>query len=326
MNQLATMDRADLAPAEPQALSVADVRNQIAQVQSLMKATFQDGTHFGKIPGCGDKPTLLKAGAEKIGFMFKLSPSIQVQEERHQGSEHRTYQVTVTLTHAPSGNVVGQGVGICSTLESKYRYRWDATGEPVPEAYWEARDSDLIGGPSYTARKSGGKWQVHRKVEHDNPADYYNTCLKMSKKRAQVDACLSAVACSDIFTQDIEDAPQAVQTAPSAAQAPSQPQAAPAPPPPPPATPPPDAGDAWEGFDEAPSAPVAPPAHTGWKADVISEGQRKRLYAISKGQEDYGRGPNGVKKHIADRYGLNSTNDIKRGDYDAIVTWVETGR
>jgi hypothetical protein len=307
-------------------LSVADVRNQIAQVQSLMKSTFQDGTHFGKIPGCGDKPTLLKAGAEKIGFMFKLAPSIEIREEKHQGSEHRTYQVTVTLTHTPSGNIVGQGVGICSTLESKYRFRWDATGESVPEAYWEARDSDLIGGPSYTARKSGGKWQVHRKVEHDNPADYYNTCLKMGKKRAQVDACLSAVACSDIFTQDIEDAPVKPQAAPAQTQ--RAPEPAPQPPPaaPVPAATP-ESGDAWEGFDEAaPAAPVAPPAHTGWQADVISEGQRRRLYAISKGQEANGRHPNAVKKYISDNYGLNSTNDIKRGDYDAIVTWVETGR
>lgn len=43
------------------------------------------------------------------------------------------------------------------------------------------------------------------RVEHDNPADYYNTCLKMAKKRALVDAILTATAASDIFTQDVED-------------------------------------------------------------------------------------------------------------------------
>lgn len=46
------------------------------------------------------------------------------------------------------------------------------------------------------------------RVEHDNPADYYNTCLKMGKKRAFVDALLTCTAASDIFTQDIEDEPQ----------------------------------------------------------------------------------------------------------------------
>ena len=43
------------------------------------------------------------------------------------------------------------------------------------------------------------------KVEHDNPADHYNTVLKMAKKRALVDAVLTATAASDIFTQDLED-------------------------------------------------------------------------------------------------------------------------
>ena len=43
------------------------------------------------------------------------------------------------------------------------------------------------------------------KVENDNPADCYNTVLKMAKKRALVDAVLTATAASDIFTQDLED-------------------------------------------------------------------------------------------------------------------------
>ena len=33
----------------------------------------------------------------------------------------------------------------------------------------------------------------------------YNTVLKMAKKRALVDAVLTATAASDIFTQDLED-------------------------------------------------------------------------------------------------------------------------
>jgi hypothetical protein len=44
-----------------------------------------------------------------------------------------------------------------------------------------------------------------KKQEHDNPADFYNTCEKMGKKRALVDATLTVTAASDIFTQDIEE-------------------------------------------------------------------------------------------------------------------------
>ena len=38
-----------------------------------------------------------------------------------------------------------------------------------------------------------------------SPADYYNNVLKMAKKRAFVDAVLTATAASDIFAQDLED-------------------------------------------------------------------------------------------------------------------------
>jgi hypothetical protein len=38
-----------------------------------------------------------------------------------------------------------------------------------------------------------------------NKADLYNTVLKMAKKRALVDAVLTATAASDIFVQDMED-------------------------------------------------------------------------------------------------------------------------
>ena len=60
-------------------------------------------------------------------------------------------------------------------METKYRYRWTGYG------------------------------QDRQRVEYDNPADYYNTALKMAKKRAHVDAILTATAASDCFTQDVED-------------------------------------------------------------------------------------------------------------------------
>src|SRR5690606_22905756 len=57
------------------------------------------------------------------------------------------------------------------------------------------------------------KWQgkvEQKKQVRTNPADVANTILKMAKKRAQVDAVITATAASDIFTQDIEDLPEEV--------------------------------------------------------------------------------------------------------------------
>ncbi|HIJ50738.1 MAG TPA: hypothetical protein HPP54_06770, partial [Nitrospinae bacterium] len=73
------------------------------------------------------------------------------------------------------------------------------------------------GGGWVCFKKKGGcnkKWQdgdsaienlPSGRTDHDNPADYYNTVLKMAKKRALVDAVLTATAASDIFSQDIEE-------------------------------------------------------------------------------------------------------------------------
>jgi hypothetical protein len=102
-------------------------------------------------------------------------------------------------------------------MEGKYRFRpgpVELTNKPVPQEYWNTRNVDLLGGKGFVPKKDdSGKWMIAIKgemVEHDNPADYYNTVLKMAKKRAHVDAILTATAASDIFTQDVEDMPEVI--------------------------------------------------------------------------------------------------------------------
>ena len=232
----AQVDKRAVALGEAEAatpLTVQQVLGQVALIQQIMKATMKEGEHYGRIPGCGNKPSLLKPGAEKLCLTFRLAPMYDVQERQLERG-HREYRITATLTSILSGVHVGQGVGSCSTLENKYRYRAGAaeiTDRAVPRAYWDIRQDDpakaqeLIGGAGYTVKKVDGQgWMVARggeKVETDNPADTYNTVLKMGKKRALVDAVLTATAASDIFTQDLEDisanlATMTPATAPSA--------------------------------------------------------------------------------------------------------------
>jgi hypothetical protein len=198
------------------AWTVQQVLGQVQLIQQIMAAAMKDGEHYGKIPGCGDKPTLLKPGAEKLCLTFRLAPTYEV-EERTVERGHREYRVQCGLTSIMTGAFIGQGVGICSTMEAKYRFRAGApepTDKPVPRAYWDLRGEDpakaqeLLGGKGFVPKKVDGVWMIAKggeKVEHDNPADHYNTVLKMAKKRALVDAVLTATAASDIFTQDLED-------------------------------------------------------------------------------------------------------------------------
>src|SRR3990167_6402939 len=197
-------------------LSVKDIREQINLIQGVMKDAMQDKVHFGTIPGCGDKPTLLKPGAEKLSLLFRLAPEYMVQATNLEGG-HREFAITCTLRHIVTGQNWGQGVGSCSTMESKYR--WRNEGRKCPSCGTEAiiKGKQEYGGGWLCFAKKGGcgtKWEdgdaiienlTTTKTENTDLADQYNTILKMAKKRAHVDAILTATAASDIFTQDIED-------------------------------------------------------------------------------------------------------------------------
>jgi hypothetical protein len=189
---------------QPLELKPADVIQQVEKVQAIMRGAMRDGIHYGAvIPGI-DKPMLLKPGAEKLCLTFRFSPSYDIRRHDYDDG-HREYEIVCTLKHQLTDIVLGQGVGSASTLESKYRYRWENTGKPVPQNYWGARDPALLGGADFVPRKVEGKWWIYHRVDHGNPADYFNTVLKIGKKRALVDAVLTCTAASDVFTHEPED-------------------------------------------------------------------------------------------------------------------------
>lgn len=196
-------------------MSVAAVVDRKKKIQEVLKAVMIEGEHFGKIPGCGDKPTLYKSGAEVLAVTFGLAPRFKIVRTDLPGG-HREYEVTCTLVHIASGSEVGDGVGSCSTMESKYR--WRGGGRTCPECGAAAiKKSKYDSGGWYCHDKSGGcgrQWkagdpaiekQPSGRAENPDIADTYNTVLKMAKKRAQVDATLTAVGASDVLAQDLED-------------------------------------------------------------------------------------------------------------------------
>jgi len=197
-------------PQAPERYSVSEVIDQVKVIQQIMDAVMKEGVHYGTIPGT-DKPTIYKAGAEKLCLTFRLAPRYFGEDEpKDLGRGHREYIIRCELYHIGTGRFLGAGVGSCSTMESKYRYRdaFEVTGKPVPQAYWKDRNASLLGGSGFRPKKIDGQWQIVKVTERqENPdiADTFNTVLKMAKKRAHNDAVLTATAASDIFTQDLED-------------------------------------------------------------------------------------------------------------------------
>lgn len=111
------------APAiQEQALTAETLKRQVSIVREAQRAVMNMGHHYDKISGCGEKPVLLKPGAEVIALTFQFVTEYRVAQN-DLGNGHREYEVTCILTHRPTGGYVGQGIGSCSTMESKYRFR-----------------------------------------------------------------------------------------------------------------------------------------------------------------------------------------------------------
>ena len=218
MNQaLAKRDTTAIETAQmPMELTVQDVVAQVQKIQHVMEAVMKDGEHFGVIPGCGKKPSLLKPGAEKLCLTFRLDPQYESV-----GSVLEpmfiAHHIKCVLYHIPTGLRIASGLGSCNSRESKYRYR---EGQRVcPECGAEAiiKGKAEYGGGWLCFAKKGGcgaKWpdgaaeiesQQVGKIENENPWDQENTIFKMACKRALVAAVLNGTAASDIFTQDIEE-------------------------------------------------------------------------------------------------------------------------
>lgn len=304
-NAIAIAERYDMTEG---AMTPATVVNQVQLIQHVMEKVMKDGEHYGVIPGCGKKPSLLKAGAEKLSLTFRLAPAYTITQTDLTGG-HREYYVKCTLTHIPTGKVFGEGVGACSTMEGKYRFRTgevEFTDKEVPKEYWTSRDQKLIGGKGFSTKKNdSGKWMVVRagdKVEHDNPADYYNTVLKMAKKRAHVDAVLTATAASDIFTQDIEDMPEVINVIKK--EEPKQPA-------------PVHVAEVEDVPDYIVPEPEQKPA--GKEPALITENQRKRFYAIAKGS---GKSDEQIKQFLMENTGSEKTSDIKKAVYEYLCNEV----
>ena len=328
MNQEATLQK--YAPQVPvsisqMAMDIQEVQRQTAMINNLIKSSMVEATkgnhysgHYGIIPGT-KKRALFKQGAEKIAFMFRLGAKYTSKVE-DLGNGQINVVVETQLIHIPTQTPIGFGVGSCSTLESKYRYRTgptEFTGEPVPREYWELRKDDpkaaqaLIGGPGRTTKKNpeSGHWEIclqGEKIDNPDPADQWNTALKMAKKRSYVDAVMTATAASDIFDKGAVDAAEAGLNGNGADEQPPRTHSYP-----------PKNGNSGQQNQRQQSYPA-------------SDKQLKCIYAITRGE---GIDPDVFKIYLRDNFGVGSTkdltsnqasdiiNDLKSGD--KFVTWLE---
>jgi len=195
------------------------------------------GLDYGLIPGA-TKPSLWQPGAQKIALFFNAYPRHRIRAHEL-GGGHVEYRVTTILRSRGTHKAVGSGVGLCTTMESRYRYRQAARTCPACGAEAIQQSKAEYGGGWWCNRKRGGcgvqfkadhpesariARQPVGRLENDNPYDVRNSALKVGVKRAMVAAAMALSGASELFTQDAP--PDGAEVDPGQAEEPPPPPAA----------------------------------------------------------------------------------------------------
>jgi hypothetical protein len=198
--------RSAIVPAEPQEIENANaltlVLNQKnwalthpVEYQARMHNILVDfvqrvmvkDVDYGHIKGCGDKPMLFKAGAEKTLNLFRMSVRFELvnsQEDWDKPLFSYNYKATV---RGPDGQIISECDSNCNSWESKYRYRMVSEQYAKPDEKAEA-----------VGKKSTQKGPMLLLPNKDIYSQI-NTIQKMAQKRAMVGAVLIAANASAFF-------------------------------------------------------------------------------------------------------------------------------
>lgn len=187
--------------------TAVEVRADVQLIQQVMAAVMSDGVHYGKIPGT-PKPSLWKAGAEKLCSAFRLAPKLDVDDlsivDGMTGEPAVIrYRIKTKAVSASTGNLLGEGIGEASSGEERYKWRSAVVAEE-----WELTPEHMRRVKFAKAWDRDGKERIDKIQQvRTNPADIANTVLKMAAKRSLVDMVLKVTGASDVFAQDLEDLP-----------------------------------------------------------------------------------------------------------------------
>lgn len=208
----ASTGRVQLGGASAMAQTIEDLNT----IREFVASAMVKDLDYGVIPGTGSKATLLQPGAQKILMYLNCYPDYEVEPRELEGG-HVEYIVKTMLRSRTSQAMVGSGIGSCSTMEAKYR--WRKGGRVCPKCGSDAiiNGKAEYGGGFICFGKKGGcgakfaegdaaiTSQAMGRVENPDIYDTRNTVLKMAKKRSLVDSAHGLGCMSELFTQDLED-------------------------------------------------------------------------------------------------------------------------
>jgi len=104
------------------ATAIATTMATLKTIRQFVASELRDGTDYGTIPGTNTKKVMLLPGAQKVCMLYNCYPRYEVKT-MELGDGHVEFQVVTELVNRSTETVVGSGIGSCSTMEGKYRYR-----------------------------------------------------------------------------------------------------------------------------------------------------------------------------------------------------------
>ena len=184
MTEMIVREEQSLMPAMTMDQAANRYNALVEYTQTLMKK----GKDYGVIPGTGDKPTLLKPGAEKLCSLFGLFPDFETIEKIVDFDKGLFY-FRVKCTLSRNGVPVASGIGSCNSKEKKYRYRY----------VYENKATEQEKANAVSVEEKTGKYGAYKvyKVENSEPFELVNTIDKMAQKRALVAATLIGANASE---------------------------------------------------------------------------------------------------------------------------------
>lgn len=178
---------------------------KINRIRGFVQDYLREGVDYATLPGM-EKPTLLLPGAEKLMEFLNVVPEIKdlrIIKDTDVHSDDVHVICVVELRGREDGNSYGSGIGAASTLETQSaglgNLACPACGAPTIR--WD--------GERYVCRKRiGGCGAIYNNTREmkfiRNPADAWNSTVKRARKRALIDAVLTAACLHEFATQDIE--------------------------------------------------------------------------------------------------------------------------
>ncbi len=175
---------------------VHDTMESLRAIRTYVQNEFVKDLDFGHYPRHGHQADPAPPGSTEGFHVLPRLPEPHGQAHVDLGGGHLEVIVTTHLKSQGSGQIVGEGSGSCSSMESKYRFTGGANRK-CPSCGKEAIFKSKRPGEGYYcwAKKDGCgaqfregapeiENQVAGKVDNENIHDVRNTILKMGIKRA----------------------------------------------------------------------------------------------------------------------------------------------